>query len=374
MNEPLYATKQMVTSFHSQYVKETGKYPRLPETLLLMKEQDLLSKTPLPVPDIHSQMSLQEFRKAYEQIPFEANRIIYGEPNERNIVENSIFPKDRDVFCVQHFHNFGAGELQVDNFYTITCIFEGTCRLICGDNTIELVTGDICIIAPGSYYFIEAQAGAFAYEAIIRASSFNLMFGDLITVNSTLSDYFRDAQTQAENYNYLLIRAGGHDEELRRYLQEYTAECINEDEYANICAVSLLKLFLNRSFRKYKDSVLTYKEEGISSRPDSKAIMQFIRNNYLNITLDKVATHFHYNKTYLSRLIHLYYNKTFIQIITELKISQAKQYLRNSSHRISDIAFLTGYDNVDHFSRTFKKETGLAPAFYRRKYNEEQRL
>ena len=110
MSAELFVTKQMVTSFHEQYVKEAKQYPFLPKTLMLMKERGLLSADPLPVPVITADMPEQDFQAAYEQIPFEANRIINGFLADAAISEAEIFPKDRDVFCVQHFHNFGEKE------------------------------------------------------------------------------------------------------------------------------------------------------------------------------------------------------------------------------------------------------------------------
>ena len=152
------------------------------------------------------------------------------------------------------------------------------------------------------------------------------------------------------------------------YLQAFAAECLNDDVYANTCAVSLMKLFLTRAYRKYGHLTTVYKRDVHNIRPDANSILKYIQNHYRDANLAQTAEYFHYNRTYFSRFIHSHFNKSFMEIVTELKISHAKEYLKNSNRRIADIAVLVGYDSADHFSRTFKKYTGESPAQYRKKH------
>ncbi|WP_081098915.1 helix-turn-helix transcriptional regulator [Clostridium beijerinckii] len=56
----------------------------------------------------------------------------------------------------------------------------------------------------------------------------------------------------------------------------------------------------------------------------------------------------------------------FVALITKLKISDAKDYLLNTNLSIEKIAEYVGYNNVDHFSRTFKKYYKQLPQQYRK--------
>ncbi|MBQ9031551.1 MAG: helix-turn-helix transcriptional regulator [Parasporobacterium sp.] len=369
----LFSTRRLVTEFHNGYIKMTRKRPILPEILTLMRDQGLLSETPLPIPSITMQMSDEEFQKAYEEIPFEANRIIDGYLAGKPVTEANIFPKDRDVFCVQHFHNFGEDRNTTDTFFSVTYVFRGKCDFHFQKTHRELQEGDLCIIVPESEYLINPHTETFAFEGIIRVSSFNLMFGELITVNSVFSEFFRIALQKSHKDNYLLIHTDPEDSALRNFLKAFTAECTHDDTYANTSAISLMKLFLINSFRKYGNSAIMFSQDS-GLRPDARTILEYIQNNYKEITLSKTAEYFHYNPSYISRMIHIYAHRSFTEIVTDLKISRAKEYLKQSNYRISDIAALVGYDSADHFSRAFKKQTGIAPAFYRSRYRREHRL
>jgi 2-isopropylmalate synthase len=93
--------------------------------------------------------------------------------------------------------------------------------------------------------------------------------------------------------------------------------------------------------------------------------LQYIQNHYQTVSLDSLCTKFHYNKSYLSRLIHKNTGRSFIDIVTDLKLSQAIDLLTNTTLSISDISELVGYHNVDHFSKHFKKKYSCPPSVYR---------
>lgn len=53
------------------------------------------------------------------------------------------------------------------------------------------------------------------------------------------------------------------------------------------------------------------------------------------------------------------------QIIHDRIVLEAKNLLHHSDKDISEIAYTLGYENVQHFSRFFKKQVGVAPTAYR---------
>jgi AraC-like DNA-binding protein len=56
---------------------------------------------------------------------------------------------------------------------------------------------------------------------------------------------------------------------------------------------------------------------------------------------------------------------TYSQIVQEARFSIASDLLADSDLNMTDIAFATGYDNAPHFSRAFKRLTGVTPSDYR---------
>jgi len=85
------------------------------------------------------------------------------------------------------------------------------------------------------------------------------------------------------------------------------------------------------------------------------------------VRLSTLAERFHYNETYLSRMLQNYAHKSFTEIVRDIRMKRAEDYLNNSSLRVHEIAALVGYSSVDHFSRAFKSTHGTSPQAYRRR-------
>jgi transcriptional regulator GlxA family with amidase domain len=51
-----------------------------------------------------------------------------------------------------------------------------------------------------------------------------------------------------------------------------------------------------------------------------------------------------------------------------LRIEEAKQLIETETASIDDVGFKVGYEDPTFFRRLFKRQTGLTPAAYRRKF------
>jgi AraC-like DNA-binding protein len=57
---------------------------------------------------------------------------------------------------------------------------------------------------------------------------------------------------------------------------------------------------------------------------------------------------------------------TFSEIVQDARFSIASDLMADTDLNIADIAFAAGYENAPHFSRAFKRLTGMTPRDYRR--------
>jgi AraC-like DNA-binding protein len=59
--------------------------------------------------------------------------------------------------------------------------------------------------------------------------------------------------------------------------------------------------------------------------------------------------------------------KNPLRYIQERKMHEARRLLQNSSMQIKEVAYEIGYDNIQAFSRFFKKQEGISPSKFKEK-------
>ena len=94
-------------------------------------------------------------------------------------------------------------------------------------------------------------------------------------------------------------------------------------------------------------------------------MINYIQNNYQNVTLENMAEEFHLSTPYLSKYIKDKSGKTFGTHVARVRLKKAKTLLKNGNMTVENISYAVGYPNVEHFIRVFKKEFGMTPTQYR---------
>ncbi|MFD0680398.1 MULTISPECIES: response regulator transcription factor [unclassified Paenibacillus] len=85
------------------------------------------------------------------------------------------------------------------------------------------------------------------------------------------------------------------------------------------------------------------------------------------VSLEEVADRIGLNASYFSQLFKQSTQETFVQYRTRRRIEKAKKLLAQPHYRITDISGEVGYADHPHFTKTFKKYTGLLPSEFRNK-------
>lgn len=107
---------------------------------------------------------------------------------------------------------------------------------------------------------------------------------------------------------------------------------------------------------------------GNKNRSILRTAVDFIDSHYMeeDISLNTVANVANVSSNHFSALFSQNMGQTFIEYLTTLRMNKAKELLRCTGMRSSEIAGEIGYKDAHYFSYLFKKTQGMTPSDYRK--------
>lgn len=95
--------------------------------------------------------------------------------------------------------------------------------------------------------------------------------------------------------------------------------------------------------------------------------IEFIHQHYReDITVHFIASNLNISNSYLSQIFKKELGISIIKYIITYRIQKAKELIASSDELVCHVAARVGFFEVKHFSKTFKKVTGLSPMQYKK--------
>ena len=231
-------------------------------------------------------------------------------------------------------------------------------------------------------------------EAIVECNSipFNVKAGDLVVINS---NEIHSAQNISDSLTYYciiidasLFQSGFVDTCELKYVtpikQNLILFCnkIRGDFNINECINKLINEFVIKDlgyelaikshifwllailFRNHKEDILTQKKYEIRSKNLERfnKILIYIEDNYSEkFAVENLARNANMSTSNFCHLFKRMTGKTLIEYVNNLRINKAENLLRNTDMNISEVAMAVGFNDINYFSRSFKKYKKIAP-------------
>ena len=113
---------------------------------------------------------------------------------------------------------------------------------------------------------------------------------------------------------------------------------------------------------RFRDSIATNRYKDIVDEA-----VKYIEENFddENLSLNQLASHVNVSPNHLSTIFSQQTGQTFIKYLTEFRMDKAREMLKCTSMRSSEISEAVGYKDPHYFSYMFKKTVGMTPTNYR---------
>ena len=287
-----------------------------------------------------------------ETIPPEYREEWYFSPDRREGIH--IFKHDCYCPAIEHSHDF------FEFFY----VLEGHCVHQVGGKHSMLHAGDCCLIQPKVRHSIDVSDESIVIDVLIRRSTFRQNFFSILQGDNLLSTFFMSTLYRGAGMDYLIFHTTG-DHGFREMILDLCREYfVQEDYFRELVNGILMQVFVRLLRRHTETCELPDKRSATTDK--AMEFIRYIQLNSADLTLDQLAQHFHYTPEYASRLIRQTTGQTYSQMVTQMRMENAKILLRDTTMTIAEVGASVGYDSPEHFIRTVSKTQGQTPSNYRK--------
>lgn len=252
------------------------------------------------------------------------------------------------------------------DFFEFNYVYTGTVENHLEDEILCQGHEKILLMNPFAIHDPQVHSkGTVLFNILVKRQWVEEVFVSILSFNEIFFNFFLDSVYGLNRLKPYLVFNSTADLSgiLDRIIQEYFDRNIC---YQQVLFSKLIELFAGFT-RLQQDDRRRQDREFLQTR-DISGILGFIKNNYTTATLASVAESFGYSTSYLSKLIKKHTGLNFTDILHDLKLQSACNYLIHSDLTVEKINEIIGYNDTSYFSKVFRKKYGLSPSSYRQKY------
>jgi AraC-like DNA-binding protein len=252
-----------------------------------------------------------------------------------------------------HFHNS----------HEIIYIEEGTASFHIDNRTYTCESGDLIFISNLESHQVKAVTYPYKrFFLLIDPQYFQSFMRDHI-LTSILKH-------RPKHFNHVVKLPDSHKPIFAELLKKMALESTLEADYTQYKMSCYLQIFLIELFRHYKAA---FPLASINKSMNTiLEVQKHIEENYKeDIKLESISKIFYINMYYLSHQFKEITGFSFKEYLILQRMSRAKHLLFHTAHDITTVCTESGFNNVNHFIRIFKKLEGVTPYQYRKRVTEK---
>ncbi|HHW49449.1 MAG TPA: AraC family transcriptional regulator [Clostridiaceae bacterium] len=267
-------------------------------------------------------------------------KVLRIESSDKNLTVNSHWHEHMEILL------FKRGKMRIqcnkNSFYAekgslvlVNCNDIHTFENMCSDLSLECIIIDMSLLKSS---FIDSTQAKFINPVINN----NIIFKNDLTGDRIITKCFENIikEYNQKNFGYeLAIKAG-------------------------------LFEFISHLVRNHIDRMLTPQECDMRAKTLQrfKAVFEYVEDNYYeNITVKDISGVANLSPYYFCRLFKETTGRSFVDYLNSFRINKAEQILRETDMNITETALACGFNDINYFSRMFKRYKQMPPSKIRKK-------
>jgi AraC family transcriptional regulator len=160
--------------------------------------------------------------------------------------------------------------------------------------------------------------------------------------------------------------SGARDELVQMLAEHLRLELVDRHEPSPLFVRSLAQALTIHLVRTYRDANATTKPGNALQAYKLRRVIDLMNQHLAEVfSLDVLAEAVQLSEYHFSRLFKRATGLSPSQYFIRLRIARARQLLLDTDRSVIDIGLEVGYSSPSHFSQVFRREVGVTPSAYR---------
>ncbi len=274
------------------------------------------------------------------------------------------------VKTIERIHDISwSMEPNTHEYFEMVYIKKGSAVFEIAGQPVAIGPNDIIIIKPrqAHKFIVKSEAGC---EFIVLNFKFTNQVNNEVSEIS-LEDFLNFVNNK-EWGPFISLKVSQKNEIitlLNKILRERESAEIGS-ELLNYLLIMELFVFISRALKMEWESSIKNKSPKLKELIEVS--VKFINNNFeRDISLGDIARFIFLSPSYFTRAFKEEVGISPISYLLKIRVDRAKELLRETDLKISDIALSIGFSNQQRFNEIFKKYAGVTPLHYRKQINEK---
>lgn len=254
------------------------------------------------------------------------------------------------------------------DYIEMAYVYAGSLTQCIAGQDVTFAQGDVCIIDRNSVHLDYLTQDALVFFISMTDSYFDEVFlGGM--GEGPLQQFIRTAlldQKKLKQFLHFVPRQGDRLSPLVATLMDEMQERQPGLLFMTKALMARIMDTLSRDYaaetpprRRGQDQDLLY-----------HAVEAYLQQHLSSVTLSDLASQFHFQEDYFTRLIREKTGCTYSELLQQLRLARAKELLRTTRLPAYRVAEEVGYQNKGYFYRLFAAHTGRTPLQYRKEKSE----
>lgn len=257
-------------------------------------------------------------------------------------------------------------KLQFSGF-TITSMLRGKKVMqLSGRNKFDYLPGETVIAPPNTLMSIDFPIAEFEKPTQCTALEIDTAYlsDKLSQINDMCAKQHQTYQEKKIDINDVVLR---NNNEFARLSNKLLQVCTSDDPFKEFQADIVIRELVLAMLKIQNLNKLKTESDAYSNGSPFNAVISFIKTELNNdIRIDKLCKIACMSKSSFYRAFTETFGVTPSQLILEMRINYAKELIdQNRDICLKEVAYASGFNDPNYFSRTFKKMEGCTASEYK---------